>query len=46
VKDVRLKAARPVYAALSNRKLASVGIEMPSWEDAIERHLRASIGAT
>jgi dTDP-4-dehydrorhamnose reductase len=33
------KAPRPKYSALSNDKLASVGITMPSWQDALERHL-------
>jgi dTDP-4-dehydrorhamnose reductase len=36
---VALKAPRPKYSALSNDKLASVGITMPSWQDALERHL-------
>ena len=35
-----LKARRPRYCALSNAKLASVGIVMPSWEDALGRYLR------
>lgn len=39
--DVPLRAARPQYCALSNRKLASVGIEMPSWQDALARYVRA-----
>ncbi len=39
VADVRLKAARPQYAALSNRKLADAGVPMPSWEDALARYL-------
>jgi len=39
VADVRLKAARPQYAALSNRKLADAGIPMPPWEDALARYL-------
>jgi dTDP-4-dehydrorhamnose reductase len=37
--DVTLKAQRPMYCALSNAKLASVGIDMPTWEDALGRHL-------
>lgn len=39
--DVKLKAQRPQYCALSNAKLASVGIHMPSWDDAVERYLRS-----
>lgn len=39
VNDVKLRAARPQYAALSNAKLATAGYEMPSWQDAIGRYL-------
>lgn len=39
VADVRMKAARPQYAALSNQKLAQAGVPMPAWEDALERYL-------
>jgi dTDP-4-dehydrorhamnose reductase len=39
--DVRLPAARPQYCALSNRKLASVGIVMPTWQDALARYIEA-----
>jgi dTDP-4-dehydrorhamnose reductase len=42
VKDVRLKAQRPVYCALSNAKLASaIGRDIPTWQDALGRYLRA-----
>jgi len=37
--DMVLKAARPQYCALSNEKLRSVGIEMPSWQDALARYV-------
>lgn len=37
--SARLKAPRPQYSALSNAKLAAVGIPMPSWQDALRRHL-------
>jgi dTDP-4-dehydrorhamnose reductase len=37
--DVPLRAARPRFCALSNGKLASVGIEMPTWQDALARFL-------
>lgn len=39
VADVRLPAARPQYCALSNLKLTSLGIAMPSWRDALGRYL-------
>jgi dTDP-4-dehydrorhamnose reductase len=41
VADVKLRAERPKYCALSNRKLAGIGIVMPPWQDAISRYLRA-----
>jgi dTDP-4-dehydrorhamnose reductase len=37
--SVALKAKRPRYSALSNRKLAAAGIAMPTWQDALTRHL-------
>ena len=42
VRDVPLPAARPVFAALSNAKLARVGFVMPSWQDAIARYLSSA----
>ena len=42
VAEVTLKARRPQYAALSNDKLRSAGIAMPSWRDALRRHLRSA----
>jgi dTDP-4-dehydrorhamnose reductase len=39
VEDVKLKATRPKYCALSNAKLAALGIAMPSWQDALTRSL-------
>lgn len=42
--DVRLPAARPLYCAMDNAKLASVGIKMSSWQDALARHLRVDGG--
>jgi dTDP-4-dehydrorhamnose reductase len=38
--DMTLKAARPLYCAMSNEKLAQAGIPMPTWQDALARHLR------
>lgn len=39
VRDVKLRAARPQFAALSNAKLARAGYAMPSWQDALQRYL-------
>lgn len=39
VQDVKLRASRPRYAALSNAKLARAGYPMPAWQDALARHL-------
>lgn len=39
--DAALRANRPRYCALDNRKLAAAGFAMPSWQDAIGRYLRA-----
>jgi dTDP-4-dehydrorhamnose reductase len=38
--DVTLRAVRPRYCALSNARLASVGIVMPRWRDAVARYLQ------
>ena len=43
---VTMKAARPVYCALSPRKLAAAGFAMPSWRDALGRWLRARSSAS
>jgi dTDP-4-dehydrorhamnose reductase len=37
--DMHLRAQRPCYCALSNAKLRSVGIDMPTWQDALRRYL-------
>jgi dTDP-4-dehydrorhamnose reductase len=42
VNDVKLRARRPQYCALSNQKLASIGVTMPGWEEAIERYVSGS----
>jgi dTDP-4-dehydrorhamnose reductase len=39
--DVTLRAQRPQYSALSTQKLRDLGIEMPTWQDAIRRFLAA-----
>jgi len=41
--DVVLRAARPQFCALSNEKLRAAGIEMPSWQDALRRHLACGV---
>jgi len=40
--DMTFRAERPMYCVLSNAKLAALGIEMPAWQDAITRYVRAS----
>ena len=42
LESAKLKAPRPRYCALSNAKLASVGIVMPTWQDALRRYLVGS----
>lgn len=37
--EVRLRASRPRYCALSNHKLRDAGIAMPSWQDSLRRYL-------
>jgi dTDP-4-dehydrorhamnose reductase len=37
--DANLRAERPMYCVLSNAKLASVGISMPAWQDALARYV-------
>ena len=43
--DLQLRAPRPRFCALSNRKLAAAGIEMPHWRDAVARYARIRLGA-
>jgi dTDP-4-dehydrorhamnose reductase len=38
---VTLRAPRPKYCALSNARLASLGIVMPAWQDALARAIAA-----
>jgi dTDP-4-dehydrorhamnose reductase len=35
--ELRLKAPRPRFCALANRKLAAAGFDMPAWQDAVAR---------
>lgn len=45
VRDVKLRALRPQYAALSNAKLTRAGHAMPTWQDALQRYItRGSAG--
>ena len=39
VADVKMRARRPQYAALSNDKLRAAGVDMPTWQDALRRYL-------
>jgi dTDP-4-dehydrorhamnose reductase len=41
MQDVTLRAARPLYCAMSNQKLREAGVEMPGWRDALRRYLSA-----
>jgi len=41
--DVPQRAVRPQYCALSNEKLRSVGITMPSWPNALGRYLAVAM---
>lgn len=38
--ELALRAPRPRFCALSNRKLAAAGVEMPHWRDAVARYAR------
>ncbi|HVQ13042.1 MAG TPA: hypothetical protein VMS40_05605, partial [Vicinamibacterales bacterium] len=37
--EAKFAAARPRFCALSNRKLAGAGFDMPAWQDALQRWL-------
>jgi dTDP-4-dehydrorhamnose reductase len=37
--DVKLRAARPRFAALEAKRLAGVGVTLPTWQDAVARYL-------
>ena len=37
--DMRDRVLRPKFCALSNEKLANAGIELPSWQNALQRYL-------
>jgi dTDP-4-dehydrorhamnose reductase len=40
--EAALVAPRPQFATLSNAKLASVGVVMPTWQDALRRYLKVN----
>jgi dTDP-4-dehydrorhamnose reductase len=42
VDEVKFRASRPQYCALSNQKLSDAGIVMPTWQDALARHVARS----
>lgn len=42
--DVALPAVRPRFCAMSNAKLLAAGISMPSWKDALARHVEETCG--
>lgn len=39
VRDVKLPASRPQFAALSNAKLVRAGITMPTWQESLAVHI-------
>jgi len=43
VADVPMRARRPQFAALANDKLRRAGIQMPTWQNALARHLESLI---
>ncbi len=45
VRDVKLRASRPQFAALNNAKLARAGYPMPMWQDAMARYLASKAAA-
>ncbi len=41
LEQVKLRASRPKFCALSNAKLAAAGFTMPTWQDALARWVAA-----
>lgn len=41
--EVQLPAARPQYCALSNQKLTSLGISMPTWQEALGTYVQSLV---
>ena len=44
--DAKLRVERPLFCALSNAKLAALGIRMPSWRQAIGAYVRDATRGT
>jgi dTDP-4-dehydrorhamnose reductase len=44
--DLKLPTPRPLFAALSNAKLAKAGIPMATWQDALARYLSSTASPT
>jgi dTDP-4-dehydrorhamnose reductase len=44
VAEAGLTVSRPQFAALSNAKLKTAGIVMPTWQDALARYLAPTVG--
>jgi dTDP-4-dehydrorhamnose reductase len=44
--QLRLKAPRPRFCALSTAKIAATGFTMPSWQDALRRWLAGRAAST
>jgi dTDP-4-dehydrorhamnose reductase len=42
MREMVMRAARPMYCALSNDKLRAAGVAMPSWQDAVARFVAAA----
>ena len=40
LETVKLKAPRPKFCALSNARLTSAGVAMPSWQDGLRRYIQ------
>ena len=41
--QLKTRAPRPLFCALSNRKLREIGVELPGWQSALRRHLMARV---
>jgi dTDP-4-dehydrorhamnose reductase len=39
LRDVTLRAPRPLYSALGSSRLRAAGVPMPTWQDALARYL-------
>jgi dTDP-4-dehydrorhamnose reductase len=43
VDDVKTAAVRPRFCALSNRKLLALGVDLPTWQEALYDHLASRL---